>query len=56
VIAKKLGMKAESLSRVFQRLRKHGVIIKNDMAIIDDIAKLHLLLEGSESSRFPKHH
>lgn len=53
VIARKLGMKAESLSRVFQRLQKHGVIIKNDMAVIDDIARLRSVLEGGEPSRYP---
>ncbi len=41
VIAARLGMKAESLSRVFQRMRKFGVVIKQDMAIINDIEVLH---------------
>ena len=45
VIAAKLGMKAESLSRVFQRMRKFGVVIKQDMAIINDIETLRETLE-----------
>lgn len=40
LIASKLGMKAESLSRVFQRLRRFGVSIKGDMAVINDVATL----------------
>ena len=38
-------MKAESLSRVFQRMRKFGVVIKQDMAIINDIESLRETLE-----------
>lgn len=40
VIAAKLGMKAESLSRVFPRMRKYGVVIKNNMAIINEVEAL----------------
>jgi CRP-like cAMP-binding protein len=40
VIARKVGMEAESLSRVFRNLRKFGVRIENDMAVIEDIAML----------------
>lgn len=46
IIARKVGLKAESLSRVFARLGKYGVAIKNDMAIIDDIALLRRHLDG----------
>lgn len=47
LIASKLGMKAESLSRVFQRLRSYGVRIRRDMAVIDDVAALAKVLEES---------
>ena len=40
LITAKLGMKAESLSRVFQRLRRFRVSIKGDMAVIDDVETL----------------
>jgi uncharacterized protein YutE (UPF0331/DUF86 family) len=45
VIARKVGMKAESLSRVFKSLRKHGVTIENDTAIVADVAILRRALE-----------
>lgn len=45
LIASKLGMKAESLSRVFQRLRGYGVVIKRDMAVIDNVQSLHHVVD-----------
>jgi CRP/FNR family transcriptional regulator, dissimilatory nitrate respiration regulator len=45
IIARKVGMKAESLSRVFKNLRKHGVVIENDTAIVDDVGQLRRALE-----------
>ena len=45
LIASKLGMKAESLSRVFQRLRSYGVVIKRDMAVIDAVESLHGIID-----------
>ncbi len=45
LIASKLGMKAESLSRVFQRLRKYGVHIKRDMAVINEVRALHDVID-----------
>ena len=53
IIARKVGLKAESLSRVFARLRKYGVTIKNDMAIIDDIAVLRKRMDGEKTERRP---
>ncbi len=50
LIAAKLGMKAESLSRVFQRLRKFGVHIKRDMAVINDVEALHDVVERERLS------
>ncbi len=44
LIASRLGMKAESLSRVFHRLRDYGVIVKNDVAIIKDLDTLRKLV------------
>ncbi|WP_205320040.1 Crp/Fnr family transcriptional regulator [Notoacmeibacter marinus] len=40
LIAARLGMKPESLSRAFQRLKGQGVEIKNNVALIDDIERL----------------
>lgn len=45
LIASKLGMKAESLSRVFQRLRAYGVVIKREMAVIDAVESLHDIID-----------
>lgn len=45
IIARKVGMKAESLSRIFKTLRKHGVTIENNMAIVADVAALRRALE-----------
>jgi CRP/FNR family transcriptional regulator, dissimilatory nitrate respiration regulator len=50
LIASKLGMKAESLSRVFQRLRGYGVTIHGDMAAIDDVEKLRDVIEDTPSA------
>lgn len=49
LIASKLGMKAESLSRVFQRLRGYGVVIKRDMAVIDAVESLHGIVDQDRS-------
>jgi len=49
LIASRLGMKAESLSRVFHRLRSHGVLVKNDVAIVKDIGTLKNLIETERS-------
>jgi CRP-like cAMP-binding protein len=40
LIAGRIGMKPESLSRAFARLKDHGVTIKQNYAEIDDIAYL----------------
>jgi CRP-like cAMP-binding protein len=45
LIAGRLGLKPESLSRAFAKLRDHGVTIKLNHAIIDDIAALRALAE-----------
>lgn len=40
LIAGRLGMKPESLSRAFSKLREHGVTIKQNVAEIADVASL----------------
>lgn len=41
LIAGRLGMKPESLSRAFGKLKEYGVQIKQNRAIIDDLTALH---------------
>ncbi len=48
LIASKLGMKAESLSRVFQRLRRYGVVINRDMAVISEVETLSDVFEENQ--------
>ena len=50
LIAGKLGMKAESLSRVFQRLRARGVVIRGEMAMINDVATLRDIVDRDSNS------
>lgn len=45
LIAGRLGMKPESLSRAFARLKAHGVTIRQNVASIDDIAALRDYVE-----------
>lgn len=49
VIARKVGMEAESLSRVFRKLGRYGVRIENEWAAIDDIAVLRHTLAGENT-------
>lgn len=48
LIAGRLGMKPESLSRAFAKLRKHGVTIRQNAAAISDVARLHSYGVGGE--------
>ncbi len=45
LIAGKLGMKPESRSRAFSRLKPYGVQIKKNRALIADVARLHSYAE-----------
>ncbi|WP_417689432.1 Crp/Fnr family transcriptional regulator [Roseibium sp.] len=45
LIAAHLGMKPESLSRAFARLKEYGVGVKRNMATIQDIARLRDFFE-----------
>ncbi len=45
LIAGKLGMKPESLSRAFSRLKQIGVTIEKNHALIKDIGALHAYVE-----------
>ena len=56
LIAGRLGMKPESLSRAFARLRQRGVQIHQNKAMIADVARLRNYIEAGEpliSSRQP---
>jgi CRP/FNR family transcriptional regulator, dissimilatory nitrate respiration regulator len=45
LIAGRLGMKPESLSRAFAKLRDHGVTVRQSLARIDDVAQLRSFVE-----------
>jgi CRP/FNR family transcriptional regulator, dissimilatory nitrate respiration regulator len=48
LIAGRLGMQPESLSRAFARLKEIGVHIEQNIAIIDDVGRLRLYLEKGQ--------
>ncbi|WP_456388037.1 Crp/Fnr family transcriptional regulator [Profundibacter sp.] len=48
LIAGRLGMKPESLSRAFVKLRKYGVTIRQNSAAISDVGQLHSFGTGEE--------
>lgn len=48
LIAGRLGMKPESLSRAFAKLRQHGVTIRQNSAAISDVVRLHSYGMGNE--------
>jgi CRP/FNR family transcriptional regulator, dissimilatory nitrate respiration regulator len=55
LIAGRLGMKPESLSRAFVRLKDHGVTIRQNVAVIDDIAVLRDYIEEDPALAWSKH-
>jgi CRP-like cAMP-binding protein len=46
LIAGKLGMKPESLSRAFRRLKSAGVVIEKNHAVIENIDRLRMIVEA----------
>ncbi len=46
LIAGRLGLKPESLSRVFAKLRTMGVDVRASHVVVRDVAALHLLVAG----------
>jgi len=49
LIAGRLGMKPESLSRAFSRLRDQGVVVRRETAEINDVRKLRSFVEEDRS-------
>lgn len=54
LIAGRLGMKPESLSRAFARLKECGVVIRQNTAAIADIAALRDFVEGDPALAWAK--
>ena len=54
LIAGRLGMKPESLSRAFAKLRKLGVTVRQNHAAISDVEGLHAFAMGDEELRLRK--
>lgn len=54
LIAGRLGMKPESLSRAFARLRDSGVRVKHNHAAIADVARLREFAEEDRSAAWSK--
>jgi len=54
LIAGRLGMKPESLSRAFAKLRKQGVMVRQNHAAISDVETLHAFAMGDEELRLRK--
>ena len=54
LIAGRLGMKPESLSRAFARLREYGVTVRHNNAAIADIAVLRELSDEDPAHSWSK--
>lgn len=55
LIAGRLGMKPESLSRAFAKLRQQGVAVKQNIAVIEDIDALRIYAEEDPAEAWTKH-
>ena len=56
LIAGRLGMKPESLSRAFQRLRDYGVKVASNKAEITDVTQLRRLVDEERAIVLQRHH
>ncbi len=56
LIAGRLGMKPESLSRAFARLRATGVRVQQNRAVIADIARLRAYIEEDRAQAWSRAH
>jgi CRP-like cAMP-binding protein len=54
LIAGRLGMKPESLSRAFARLRESGVMVRQNHAAIADVEKLRDYVEEDRAASWSK--
>lgn len=54
LIAGRLGLQPESLSRAFAKLKNHGVTIKVNQASIEDVAALRLLADEDRAASWVK--
>jgi len=54
LIAGRLGMKPESLSRAFARLRDMGVKVSQNHAAISDVSRLHAYVEEDRATAWSK--
>lgn len=50
LIAARLGLKPESLSRAFAKLRSIGVVVHSSHVVVSDVAKLHRLATDEKSA------
>ena len=54
LIAGRLGLRPESLSRAFARLREHGVTIRNTNAAIASVDALRALLAAAPADAWTR--
>jgi len=54
LIAARLGMKPESLSRAFTKLRKSGVLVSRNNIAIADVERLHEYIQEEKSTGWQK--
>ncbi len=52
LIAARLGIKPESLSRAFARLREQGVLVSRDNVAISDVESLHEFVDDDQQQNF----